>query len=68
MGELVADYFLKRLREWDIHRIYGYPGDGINAFLGALDRADGPSSSRPATRRWPPSWRAATRSSPAPTR
>src|SRR4029078_3438532 len=41
MGKLVADYFLKRLREWDVHRIYGYPGDGINAFLGALDRADG---------------------------
>src|SRR6476469_2754694 len=41
MGELVADYFLKRLREWGVHRIYGYPGDGINAFLGALDRADG---------------------------
>ena len=41
MGELVADFFLKRLREWDVHRIYGYPGDGINAFLGALDRADG---------------------------
>ena len=41
MSELVADYFLKRLREWDVHRIYGYPGDGINAFLGALDRADG---------------------------
>src|SRR5437763_10256473 len=41
MGELVADYFLKRLREWDVHRIFGYPGDGINGFLGALDRADG---------------------------
>src|SRR5881409_2108810 len=41
MAELVADYFLKRLREWDVHRIYGYPGDGINAFLGALDRAKG---------------------------
>src|SRR6201987_4671051 len=41
MAELVADYFLKRLREWDVHRIYGYPGDGINAFLGALDRAAG---------------------------
>src|SRR6059058_4675445 len=40
MAELVADFFLKRLREWDVHRIYGYPGDGINAFLGALDRAD----------------------------
>src|SRR5690348_13639463 len=41
MAELVADYILKRLREWDIHRIYGYPGDGINALLGALDRAKG---------------------------
>jgi pyruvate dehydrogenase (quinone) len=41
MSELVADFVLKRLREWGVHRIYGYPGDGINAFLGALDRADG---------------------------
>src|ERR687888_308571 len=41
MAELVADYFLKRLREWGVRRIYGYPGDGINAFLGALDRAEG---------------------------
>src|ERR671936_2637401 len=37
----VADYVLKRLTEWDVHRIYGYPGDGINGFLGALDRAQG---------------------------
>lgn len=37
----VSDYILQRLREWGIHRIYGYPGDGINAFLGSLDRADG---------------------------
>jgi pyruvate dehydrogenase (quinone) len=39
MAELVADFVLKRLREWGVERIYGYPGDGINAFLGALDRA-----------------------------
>ena len=38
MAELVADFILKRLREWGVHRIYGYPGDGINGFLGALDR------------------------------
>ena len=37
----VADYVLQRLAEWGVHRIYGYPGDGINAFLGALDRAQG---------------------------
>jgi len=41
MPELVADFVLGRLREWGVHRIFGYPGDGINAFLGALDRADG---------------------------
>ena len=41
MAELVANFILKRLTEWGVHRIYGYPGDGINAFLGALDRADG---------------------------
>jgi pyruvate dehydrogenase (quinone) len=36
-----ADFILDRLRQWGIHRIFGYPGDGINAFLGALDRAQG---------------------------
>jgi pyruvate dehydrogenase (quinone) len=41
MSELVSDFVLGRLREWGVHRIYGYPGDGINGFLGALDRADG---------------------------
>ena len=41
MAELVADYTLRRLREWGIHRVFGHPGDGINGFLGALDRAGG---------------------------
>jgi pyruvate dehydrogenase (quinone) len=41
MAKLVSDFVLERLTEWGIHRIYGYPGDGINGFLGALDRADG---------------------------
>src|SRR3982751_1322608 len=40
MAELVADFVLKGRREWGVERIYGYPGDGINAFLGALDRAE----------------------------
>jgi pyruvate dehydrogenase (quinone) len=39
MAEAVADFVLQRLREWGIHRVYGYPGDGINGFLGAFDRA-----------------------------
>ncbi|HLI23575.1 MAG TPA: thiamine pyrophosphate-requiring protein [Acidimicrobiales bacterium] len=34
---LVAAYMLERLREWGIHRVYGYPGDGINGFLGAFE-------------------------------
>ncbi|MBX6372226.1 MAG: thiamine pyrophosphate-requiring protein [Acidothermus sp.] len=37
----VAEWMLNRLREWGIHRIYGYPGDGINTFLGALARVPG---------------------------
>lgn len=37
----VSDYVLNRLKSWGLHRIYGYPGDGINGFLGALDRASG---------------------------
>jgi pyruvate dehydrogenase (quinone) len=41
MADLVADFVLRRLREWGVRRIYGYPGDGINALLGAFDRADG---------------------------
>jgi pyruvate dehydrogenase (quinone) len=40
MSEHVADFMLKRLREWGIHRIYGYPGDGINGFLGAFERVE----------------------------
>jgi pyruvate dehydrogenase (quinone) len=41
MAEHVADFILDRLKQWGVHRIYGYPGDGINAMLGALDRAGG---------------------------
>lgn len=36
-----ADFILDRLQQWGIHRIYGYPGDGILSMLGALDRAGG---------------------------
>jgi pyruvate dehydrogenase (quinone) len=41
LSQLVADFILERLRAWGVQRIYGYPGDGINALLGALDRAEG---------------------------
>jgi pyruvate dehydrogenase (quinone) len=35
----VSDYLLERLSDWGVRRIFGYPGDGINGVLGALDRA-----------------------------
>src|SRR5205814_9759716 len=35
------DYLLNRLSEWGVKRIFGYPGDGINGIVGALERADG---------------------------
>ena len=39
MSETVSDFIIKRLRDWGIQRIYGYPGDGINGLMGALGRA-----------------------------
>jgi pyruvate dehydrogenase (quinone) len=41
MAELVADFVLDRLTQWGVRRVFGYPGDGINGFLGAFDRAAG---------------------------
>src|SRR5436305_1373221 len=38
MGDTVSDFLLKRLSQWGIKRIYGYPGDGINGILGGLER------------------------------
>src|ERR671931_552724 len=38
MGKLTADFLLERLHENGVRRIYGYPGDGINAIVGALER------------------------------
>jgi pyruvate dehydrogenase (quinone) len=39
MTQLVGDFLLQRLSAWGVKRIFGYPGDGINGLLGALDRA-----------------------------
>jgi pyruvate dehydrogenase (quinone) len=41
MSTTVSDFLIQRIKEWGIRRIYGYPGDGINGIIGALDRADG---------------------------
>ncbi|WP_230533881.1 thiamine pyrophosphate-requiring protein [Microvirga roseola] len=39
MADTVSDFFWQRMSEWGIRRIFGYPGDGINGLIGALDRA-----------------------------
>jgi pyruvate dehydrogenase (quinone) len=39
--QTVSDFVVQRLHDWGVRRIYGYPGDGINGLMGALDRADG---------------------------
>ncbi|MEO6814007.1 MAG: thiamine pyrophosphate-requiring protein [Ginsengibacter sp.] len=41
MSKQVSDFLIERLLEWNITRIFGFPGDGINGILGALDRAKG---------------------------
>ncbi|MGE0225962.1 MAG: thiamine pyrophosphate-requiring protein [Acetobacteraceae bacterium] len=41
MAQTVSDFFWQRLHEWGVHTIFGYPGDGINGLVGALDRTNG---------------------------
>jgi len=38
---LVADLVVERLLAWEVHRVFGYSGDGINGLMGALRRAGG---------------------------
>ncbi|HUB60247.1 MAG TPA: thiamine pyrophosphate-requiring protein [Puia sp.] len=39
MAQQVGDFIVARLISWGVRRIYGYPGDGINGVMGALNRA-----------------------------
>jgi len=39
MSHTVGDFFVERLYDWGVRTIFGYPGDGINGVLGALNRA-----------------------------
>jgi pyruvate dehydrogenase (quinone) len=39
MTQTTSDYLIHRITQWGIRRIYGYPGDGINGIIGAIDRA-----------------------------
>jgi pyruvate dehydrogenase (quinone) len=38
MAMTVGDFLLRRLQEWNIRRVFGYPGDGINGIIGAFGR------------------------------
>ncbi len=40
MSKKVSDYVIDRIRLWKVKRIFGFPGDGINGFMGALGRAE----------------------------
>jgi len=41
MAKTTSDFLIERLQAWGVDRVYGYPGDGINGIMGALERADG---------------------------
>lgn len=41
MSQTTSDFMIQRLYDWGVRRIYGYPGDGINGIMGAIDRAAG---------------------------
>ena len=40
--ETVSDFVLKRLSQWGVQRVFGYPGDGINGLIGAFGRTREP--------------------------
>lgn len=39
MAPSVSDFIIDRLIKWGLHQWYGYPGDGIGGFDGAMGRA-----------------------------
>src|SRR5262245_29983850 len=38
MSESVSDFIVKRLAQWGVRRVFGYPGDGIHGLMGAFGR------------------------------
>src|SRR5215468_6630857 len=41
MAQTVSDHVIQRLYAWGVRTIYGYPGDGINGLIGAIERSEG---------------------------
>ncbi len=40
MSTTVSDFIIQRVRQWGVSRVFGFPGDGIGAFDGALGKAE----------------------------
>jgi len=40
--QTVSDFLVQRLNDWNVDRIFGYSGDGINGVMGALDDSPTP--------------------------
>ncbi|MFJ6675432.1 thiamine pyrophosphate-requiring protein [Actinosynnema sp. NPDC091369] len=40
MTDTVADFVLRRLRNWGVEHVFAYPGDGINGLVAAFGRSD----------------------------
>ena len=36
----VSDFVIQRMQQWGVSRVFGFPGDGIGAFDGALGKAE----------------------------
>jgi pyruvate dehydrogenase (quinone) len=36
----VSEFVIRRIQEWGVERVYGYPGDGIGEFDGILGKTD----------------------------
>ena len=41
MAETVGDFIVRRLSDWGVRRVFGYPGDGINGVVLAFSREAG---------------------------
>ena len=41
MAKNTSRFILERLHDWGVRRIFAYPGDGINSFLGAFNEIQG---------------------------
>jgi pyruvate dehydrogenase (quinone) len=40
MSTTVSDFVIERVKAWGVTRVFGFPGDGIGAFDGALGKAE----------------------------